>query len=316
MREGSDIAVLHGLLRLAVIAENAAREAVEPLVIVAHERGIGGGAAVALLGEERCSATCPAAAAMPLIVASPLRRYWMRQPVERFPKGAGDLTDRRKTSFSTPAARTTRAAAMADSAFHDLMPALADTTPYRKLTSDYVSRASLDGETVIKVDPQALTLLAAQAMIDCQHLLRPGHLQQLRNILDDAEASANDKFVAFDLLKNANIAAGKVLPMCQDTGTAIVMGKKGQRVWTGGGDAAAIAAGIRKTYTETNLRYAKWRRSRCMRRSIPATTCRRRSSSMPRKATSTSCSSSPRAAARPIRAFSISRRRRCSIRNR
>src|SRR5262249_39302947 len=119
------------------------------------------------------------------------------------------------------------------------------------------SSASLDGEAIVKIDPAALTLLAAEAMVDCQHLLRPGHLQQLRNILDDAEASANDKFVAFDLLKNANIAAGKVLPMCQDTGTAIVMGKKGQRVWTGGGDAAAIAAGIRRTYTETNLRYSQ-----------------------------------------------------------
>ena len=98
---------------------------------------------------------------------------------------------------------------------------------------------------------------AQQALVDCQHLLRPGHLRQLRAILDDPEASANDRFVAFDLLKNANIAAGKVLPMCQDTGTAIVMGKKGQRVWTGGGDAAALSAGIRRTYTETNLRYSQ-----------------------------------------------------------
>ncbi|HXZ00930.1 MAG TPA: fumarate hydratase [Stellaceae bacterium] len=146
---------------------------------------------------------------------------------------------------------------MSDFVFHDMLPALEDATPYRKLTGDYVSTAALDGETIVKVDPQALTLLAAQAMIDCQHLLRPGHLQQLRRILDDPEASDNDKFVAFDLLKNANIAAGKVLPMCQDTGTAIVMGKKGQRIWTGGGDAAAIAAGIRKTYVETNLRYSQ-----------------------------------------------------------
>ena len=113
------------------------------------------------------------------------------------------------------------------------------------------------GETMLKVELPALTLLAQQAMVDCQHLLRPGHLKQLRAILDDPEASANDRFVAFDLLKNANIAAGKVLPMCQDTGTAIVMGKKGQRVWTGGGDAAALAAGIRRTYTETNLRYSQ-----------------------------------------------------------
>ena len=146
---------------------------------------------------------------------------------------------------------------MSDVAFHDLLPAVADTTPYRKLTADYVTTTSLDGEPIVKIDRAALTLLAATAMVDCQHLLRPGHLQQLRAILDDPEASDNDKFVAFDLLKNANIAAGKVLPMCQDTGTAIVMGKKGQRVWTGGGDEAALAAGIRRTYTETNLRYSQ-----------------------------------------------------------
>jgi fumarate hydratase class I len=146
---------------------------------------------------------------------------------------------------------------MAEFDFHDLFPHTQDSTPYRKLTDDYVAAASFEGETVVKVDPKALSILAAQAMVDCQHLLRPGHLQQLRNIVEDAEASPNDKFVAFDLLKNANIAAGKILPMCQDTGTAIVMGKKGQRVWTGGGDAAALAEGIRRTYTDTNLRYSQ-----------------------------------------------------------
>src|SRR5689334_3838817 len=146
---------------------------------------------------------------------------------------------------------------MAESDFHDLFPKTADETPYRLLTEDYVAPASFEGESVVKVDPQALTLLAAEAMVDCQHLLRPGHLQQLRNIIDDPEASANDRFVAFDLLKNANISAGKVLPMCQDTGTAIVMGKKGQRVWTGSDDAAALSEGIRRTYTETNLRYSQ-----------------------------------------------------------
>src|SRR5213080_1167203 len=146
---------------------------------------------------------------------------------------------------------------MSDAAFHELFPLGADDTPYRQLTGDFVSPASFEGERVVKVAPAALTLLARQAYIDCQHLLRPGHLVQLRAILDDSEASQNDKFVAFDLLKNANIAAGKVLPMCQDTGTAIVMGKKGQRVWTGGGDAAALAEGIRRTYTDTNLRYSQ-----------------------------------------------------------
>src|SRR5881227_2087042 len=146
---------------------------------------------------------------------------------------------------------------MSDAAFHELFPLGADDTPYRKLTGDHVGLASFEGQRIVKVMPQALTLLARQAFVDCQHLLRPGHLAQLRSILDDPEASANDRFVAFDLLKNANIAAGKVLPMCQDTGTAIVMGKKGQRVWTGADDAAALSEGIRRTYTETNLRYSQ-----------------------------------------------------------
>jgi fumarate hydratase, class I len=146
---------------------------------------------------------------------------------------------------------------MGDSDFHELFPLGEDDAPYRKLTSDYVSAADFAGQSMLKVELPALTELAHQAFVDCAHLLRTGHLKQLRAILDDPEASANDKFVAFDLLKNANIAAGKVLPMCQDTGTAIVMGKKGQRVWTGGNDAAALSAGIRRTFTETNLRYSQ-----------------------------------------------------------
>jgi fumarate hydratase class I len=144
-----------------------------------------------------------------------------------------------------------------DPAFHEMFPLGEDDAPYRKLTSDHVGTAAFNGQRVLTVEPPALTELTRQAFIDCAHLLRSGHLKQLRAILDDPEASANDKFVAFDMLKNANIAAGKVLPMCQDTGTAIVMGKKGQRVWTGGGDEAAISAGVRRTYTETNLRYSQ-----------------------------------------------------------
>jgi fumarate hydratase class I len=146
---------------------------------------------------------------------------------------------------------------MSDFLFREMFPLGEDAAPYRKLTGDYVSSASFEGERMVKVRPEALTLLAAEALADCQHLLRPGHLAQLRAILEDPEASDNDRFVAFDLLKNANIAAGRVLPMCQDTGTSIVMGKKGERVWTGGGDAAALAAGIRRTFTETNLRYSQ-----------------------------------------------------------
>src|SRR5438067_8844485 len=146
---------------------------------------------------------------------------------------------------------------MPDPAFHEIFPHGEDATTYRKLTGDHVATASFAGERMLKVEPAALTLLARQAFVDCQHLLRPGHLEQLRAILDDPEASDNDRFVAFDLLKNANISAGKVLPMCQDTGTAIVMGKKGQQVWTGADDAAALSEGIRRTYTETNLRYSQ-----------------------------------------------------------
>src|SRR6266478_1754015 len=146
---------------------------------------------------------------------------------------------------------------MSDAAYHELFPLGADDAPYRKLTGDYVSTGTFEGRRIVKVAPEALTLLAAQAFVDSAHLLRPGHLAQLRAILDDPEASANDKFVAFDLLKNASIAAGRVLPMCQDTGTAIVMGKKGQQIWTDGDDAAALSAGIRRSYTEANLRYSQ-----------------------------------------------------------
>jgi fumarate hydratase class I len=129
-----------------------------------------------------------------------------------------------------------------------------DDTPWRRVTPDHVSTFEAAGTTFLKVEPEALTLLAREAMRDIAHLLRPGHLAQLRKILDDPEASSNDRFVALDLLKNAAIAAGGVLPMCQDTGTAIVMGKKGQRVFTGGGDERALARGVFDTYSTCNLR--------------------------------------------------------------
>ncbi|MGE0719020.1 MAG: fumarate hydratase [Alphaproteobacteria bacterium] len=145
---------------------------------------------------------------------------------------------------------------MPDGAFHEMFPLASDPTPYRKLTSDFVGLSTFAGKPILTVEPEALTLLARTAFSDIAHLLRPGHLAQLRRILDDPEASSNDRFVAFDLLKNANIAAGRVLPMCQDTGTAIVMAKKGQQVWTGGGDEAALSEGVRRTYLETNLRYS------------------------------------------------------------
>src|SRR3546814_436010 len=141
--------------------------------------------------------------------------------------------------------------------FTEMFPLGTDTTEYRKLTSDHVSVASLGGREVISVAPEGLTLLAEQAFRDISHLLRPGHLQQLRNILEDAEASANDRFVAYDLLKNAVIASGGVLPMCQDTGTAIIMGKKGQSIFTGFDDEEALSRGVFNTYVNTNLRYSQ-----------------------------------------------------------
>ncbi|WP_257573800.1 fumarate hydratase [Streptomyces sp. JJ66] len=138
-----------------------------------------------------------------------------------------------------------------------LLPVGADPTPYRLVTTEGVSTFEAGGRTFLKVEPQALRLLAAEAMKDIAHFLRPEHLGQLRRILDDPEASPNDKFVALDLLKNANIAAAGVLPMCQDTGTAIVMGKRGQHVLTEGGDEAALSGGVFDAYRDLNLRYSQ-----------------------------------------------------------
>ena len=142
-------------------------------------------------------------------------------------------------------------------AYQDMLPVAPDNTPYRLLTKDFVSTFEAQGQTFLKVERQALSLLAAEAMKDIAHLLRPGHLAQLQKILSDPEASNNDKFVALDLLKNASISAGGVLPMCQDTGTAIIKGKKGQLVFTGFSDEEALSEGVYKTYTGTNLRYSQ-----------------------------------------------------------
>jgi fumarate hydratase class I len=140
---------------------------------------------------------------------------------------------------------------------HSLFQLGPDATPYRKLASKGVRIENALGREMLIVDPEALSLLAEEAMVDINHLLRPGHLAQLAKILDDPEATPNDKFVAYDLLKNANIAAGGVLPMCQDTGTAIVVAKKGRRVWTDVADEKAIAHGIREAYRKKNLRYSQ-----------------------------------------------------------
>jgi fumarate hydratase class I len=139
----------------------------------------------------------------------------------------------------------------------ELLPLGPDATEYRLISNEGVSTFSTSEGTFLKVSPQAITLLTEHAMHDIAHLLRTSHLQQLASILKDPEASDNDRFVALDLLKNAGIAAGGVLPMCQDTGTAIVKAKKGQRVFTGGNDEEAISRGIYNTYLTSNLRYSQ-----------------------------------------------------------
>ncbi len=142
-------------------------------------------------------------------------------------------------------------------AYQEMFQLSPEETPWRKLTGDHVSTIEAGGRTVVKVDEAAIVLLAETAMRDINHLYRTKHLEQLASILDDDEASDNDRYVALELLKNANVSAGMVLPSCQDTGTAIVMAKKGQYVWTEGGDEKALSQGIAATYTKTNLRYSQ-----------------------------------------------------------
>jgi fumarate hydratase class I len=154
---------------------------------------------------------------------------------------------------------------MPDFRFQPLFELGAHHTPWRRLTDRHVGVVKAAGREFLTVEPQALTELTATAIRDISHLFRPGHLAQLRAILDDSEASANDRFVALQMLKNANVSAGMVLPSCQDTGTAIVIGKKGQQVLVGGGDGSgaadddetAIARGVYRTFTDTNLRYSQ-----------------------------------------------------------
>jgi fumarate hydratase class I len=141
--------------------------------------------------------------------------------------------------------------------YEDLLPIGPDTTEYRKITSDGVATFTAEGKEFLKVSPEAITNLTQVAIHDISHYLRDAHLQQLQNILKDPESSPNDRFVALDLLKNANISAGGILPMCQDTGTAIVMGKKGQQVLTSEKDEVSISRGVYNSYTELNLRYSQ-----------------------------------------------------------
>ncbi len=146
---------------------------------------------------------------------------------------------------------------MTDFQYAEMLPLAHDDTPYRLLTTEGVEEVFLDGRSFLTVSPEALQLLAFDALKDISHLLRPAHLAQLAKILDDPEASPNDRFVALDLLKNANIAAGGVLPMCQDTGTAIIMGKRGQHVLTAGDDERDLSRGVYDAYQKLNLRYSQ-----------------------------------------------------------
>ena len=159
-------------------------------------------------------------------------------------------------SFWVPASRSFSTGSVdKDFVYQELFDLAPDTeTQYKKLTDKYVKSIDLNGRSFLEVDPEALRLLSTHAFRDIAHLLRPAHLRQVRKIIDDPEATSNDKFVALELLKNANIASNFILPGCQDTGTAIIMGKRGQRVLTDESDAKHLAHGVYDTYTQTNLR--------------------------------------------------------------
>ncbi len=146
---------------------------------------------------------------------------------------------------------------MVDFAYQEMFPLGEDKTEYRLVTKDYVSTATFEGKEILKIEPKALESLAEEAFREVAHLLRPAHIAQLKKILDDPEATQNDKFVALDLLKNAVIAAEFEFPMCQDTGTAIIMGKKGQQVWTDFNEEEALSRGVFNAYTKCNLRYSQ-----------------------------------------------------------
>lgn len=146
---------------------------------------------------------------------------------------------------------------MVEFRFQDLFPLAPEETVYRRLTPDFVGTSSWEGREILRIDPEGLTELAYQAFTDVAHLYRPSHLRLLSRIFEDPESSPNDRYVALELLKNAVIAAEKVFPMCQDTGTAIVIGKKGQAVFSGDTDEEALSRGVFRAYTEGNLRYSQ-----------------------------------------------------------
>ncbi|HLO09064.1 MAG TPA: fumarate hydratase, partial [Desulfobacteria bacterium] len=141
--------------------------------------------------------------------------------------------------------------------YQDPYPLGKDTTKYRLLTKEYVSTKKFDGKEILKVDPEGLAFLSHQALRDVSFLLRPKHLEQVAAILEDPQASPNDRGVTIALLRNAEVAAKFILPLCQDTGTATIVGKKGQQVWTGARDEEYLSKGVHKMYTEENMRYSQ-----------------------------------------------------------
>jgi len=146
---------------------------------------------------------------------------------------------------------------MAEFAYTDMFPLAEDTTAYRLLETDSTSITPFGDESILRIEKGALTLLAETAFRDVSHLLRTAHVKLLAKIMADPEASDNDRYVALEMIKNAVIASDRVFPLCQDTGTAIILGKKGQRVWTGCNDAEALARGVFNAYTKGNLRYSQ-----------------------------------------------------------
>ena len=141
--------------------------------------------------------------------------------------------------------------------YRDTFPLIPDDTEYRLLATDYVTQVELDGRRILKIDPEALSEVADEALRDSSFLLREKHLRQVAAILDDPEASENDRYVALTMLRNAEVAAEGILPFCQDTGTAIIIGKKGEGVWTGVNDAEFLSRGVYNAYTRENLRYSQ-----------------------------------------------------------
>lgn len=206
---------------------------------------------------------------------------------------------------------------MAEFIYQEPFPLSEDTTEYRLLTKDYVRVVECDGRKILKIDPKGLEFLAEAAFSDVSFYLRSAHLQKLADILKDPEATDNDKFVAYTMLLNQVVAADGELPTCQDTGTAIVIGKKGEDVYTGANDAEALSKGVYETYRKRNLRYSQVVPFTIdLRRKIPERTCRLRSICMLRRGINTASCLLQREAVRPTRRSSISRPKRCSTRSR